>query len=190
MLQIENTLVSLDIIEKKFVCDLNACKGECCIDGDSGAPLEEEEVKILEEIYPLVEPYVTRKGREVAKKDGLTMVDEEGDTVTTLIDKKECMFTIFEKGIALCAIDKAYRDGKVKFQKPISCFLYPIRVKKYADFVAVNYDKWEICKPARILGEKTGVPVYKFLKEPLLRKFGKEWYEQLEYAAENMDKNK
>ncbi len=187
MLQIGDAIVSFDVIEKKFVCDITKCHGACCIEGDSGAPLEEEEKQILEDIYPAVKKYLTPKGIEEIERQGTSVIDFEGDLVTPIINNRECVYTIFENGIALCGIEKAYREGDIDYIKPISCQLYPIRIDKYPEFEAVNYNKWKICKAARELGHKTGTPVYVFLKEPLIRKYGEEWYKELEYAAEHID---
>ncbi|WP_372755779.1 DUF3109 family protein [Labilibaculum sp.] len=187
MLQIGKAIVSLDVIEKKFICDISKCCGACCIEGDSGAPLEEDEKKIIEDIYPDIKDYLTEKGIAEIEKQGTSMIDSDDDLVTPIINGKECVYTIFENGVAMCGIEKAFLDGKISFRKPISCQLYPIRIEKYAEFDAVNYNKWEICKPARELGFKNGTPVYVFLKEPLIRKYGKEWYEELQYAAEHID---
>lgn len=191
MIEIGKTLVSLDVVEKQFVCDLNACKGACCIHGDSGAPLEEGEEKILEEIYDDVEPYLTDKGKKAIKKYGKWLVDSDGDKVTPLVGgDKECAYTIFENDIAFCGIEKAYRDGKVKWAKPVSCHLYPIRITNGKRNILVNYEKWDICKPACACGEKLQVPVYKFVKNALIRKFGKDWYQQLELAADYIESKK
>jgi hypothetical protein len=191
MIEIGKTLVSLDVVEKQFVCDLNACKGACCIHGDSGAPLEDGEETILEEIYDDVEPYLTEKGKKAIKKYGKWLVDSDGDKVTPLVGgNKECAYTIFENDIAFCGIEKAYRDGKVKWAKPVSCHLYPIRITNGKRNVLVNYEKWDICKPACACGEKLQVPVYKFVKNALVRKFGKEWYRQLELAADYIESKK
>ncbi|WP_372642140.1 DUF3109 family protein [Ancylomarina sp.] len=187
MLQIGNAIVSLDVIEKKFICDFGKCKGACCIEGDSGAPLDEDEKAILEEIYPNIKEYLTEKGIEEIEKQGTSVIDADGDLVTPIINGKECVYTVFENGLALCGIEKAFIDGKITYRKPISCSLYPIRIEKYPEFDAVNYNKWSICGPARELGFKMGTPVYKFLKEPLIRKYGEEWYKELEYAAENLE---
>jgi len=186
MIAIDNTLVSEDLIDKKFVCDLNACKGECCIAGDSGAPLEEEEMGILEDIYEKVKPYMNEEGIREIEKQGLYLVDEDGDFVTPLVDgHKHCAFVIFdEKGIAKCSIEKAYNEKVIDFKKPVSCHLYPVRITNYKDFVAVNYHSWNICKPACSCGKKLDVKVYQFLKEPLIRRFGADWYEQLKAADE------
>ncbi|MFM2016458.1 MAG: hypothetical protein RL007_114 [Bacteroidota bacterium] len=191
MIEIGKTLVSLDVVEKQFVCDLNACKGACCIHGDSGAPLEDGEETILEEIYDDVEPYLTEKGKKAIKKYGKWLVDSDGDKVTPLVGgDKECAYTIFENDIAFCGIEKAYRDGKVKWAKPVSCHLYPIRITNGKRNVLVNYEKWDICKPACACGEKLQVPVYKFVKNALIRKFGKDWYQQLELAADYIESKK
>ena len=181
MIEIGKTLVSDDVVAKQFVCDLNACKGACCVHGDSGAPLEDEETEILEKIYDDIKPYLTKEGQEAIKKQGHWLIDSDGDKVTPLVDgNKECAYTIFENGMALCGIEKAWKDGKSKFRKPISCHLYPVRITKYKQFDAVNYDKWDICKPACACGEKLQVPVYRFVKDALIRKYGKEWYGELE----------
>lgn len=187
MLQIGKALVSLDVIEKKFICDISKCQGACCIEGDSGAPLEEEEKEIIEEIYPTIKEYFTQEGIKEIEKQGTSVIDMDGDLVTPIINGKECVYTIFENGVAMCGIEKAYHDGKISFRKPISCQLYPIRITQYEEFDAVNYNKWEICKAARVLGFKKGTPVYKFLKEPLIRKYGEQWYSELEYAGDHID---
>ncbi|MBK9477753.1 MAG: DUF3109 family protein [Bacteroidetes bacterium] len=185
MIAIDKTLVSDDLLERKFVCDLAACKGECCVAGDSGAPLEPEEEAILTSILPEVIPYMNKEGIKEIKKSGVALIDSDGDLVTPLVDGvKHCAFVIFEDSIAKCAIEKAYYDGKIKFKKPVSCHLYPVRITKYKEFDAVNYQEWDVCKPACSCGEKLDVPVYKFLKEPLVRKYGKAWYKQLELVAE------
>lgn len=185
MLKINQALVSVDILEKSFVCDLQKCKGECCVSGDSGAPLEEEETTELEEAWPVVKEYLQEEGRESIEQYGLYLRDADGDLVTPLIKGyRECAYTIFENGIATCAIEKAYLDGKIRFRKPVSCHLYPIRIQKLKNYDAVNYDRWDICAAACTLGDKLKVPVYKFLKEPLIRKYGEQWYHELEFAAD------
>ncbi len=181
MISIQNTLISEHLLEKKFVCDLNACKGECCVAGESGAPLEEEEIAILESVVEKVKPYMTNKGIKVIEKKGTWVKDSDGDFTTTLVAPgAECAFVFFdEKKIAKCAIESAYRDGKIKWQKPISCHLYPVRITKHKHYDAVNYHKWDICKPACECGAKLNVPVFQFLKEPLIKKYGKDWFEEL-----------
>ena len=188
MFQIENQIISLDVIEKHFFCDLKKCRGICCLEGDSGAPLEEKEIKILEKIFPKIKNYLTGESKKIIKKKGTWVIDEDGDKVTPLINKKECVYTIFENGIIKCAIEKAFLDGKTDFKKPISCYLYPLRITKYKDFDAVNYDKNDLCKSAVRLGNKKNIPLYAFLEKPLIRKYGEKWYEQLRYAGDNRDK--
>ena len=183
MIQVENKIISLDIFKKHFVCDLNACKGACCVEGDSGAPLLEEEKKILEDIYGKVKPYMRKKGIVEVENRGVAVYDDDGDLTTPLVNNKECAFASFENGIAKCTIEKAYIDGKIDFKKPISCHLYPVRVQEYSEFSAVNYHKWPICNDACSLGKKLKVPVYKFTKEALIRKFGLNWFLQLEKLA-------
>ncbi|MCE3279204.1 MAG: hypothetical protein K0S44_1395 [Bacteroidetes bacterium] len=185
MIAIDNTIVSEHLLEKKFVCDLNACKGECCVAGDSGAPLDFDEIAIMEDIWKDVKPYLPKDGVKAIEKQGVFVIDDDGDYTTPLVKGKHCAFTIFDKDIAKCGIEQAYLDGKVKWKKPISCHLYPVRITKYKDYDAVNYHKWEVCKPACECGAKLDVldvPVYKFLKGPLVRKYGEDWYKQLELA--------
>ena len=180
MILIDNTCISDDIEDQLFVCNLDKCKGACCVEGDSGAPLEEDELAILDEIYPLVEPYLSEEGKKVIAEEGTYTKDFEGDYVTPVIDGRECVYAIYDKkGILKCGIEEAYNDGKIGFKKPISCHLYPIRVTKYDQYHALNYDRWEICSPACSFGQELKVPVYKFLKEPLIRAYGSNWYGQL-----------
>ncbi len=187
MIAIGNTLVSDDIIENKFVCDLNKCKGECCVAGDMGAPLDIDELPILDEIYEKVKPYMSESGVKAIELQGRYLIEEgEEEYTTPLIEGKECAYTIFEKGIAKCAIEKAHLNGAIDFKKPISCHLYPIRINPYDGYDAVNYHTWQVCSPACALGKQLSTPVYEFLKEPLIRKYGKDWYEQLKYAADHL----
>jgi len=191
MLQIDDTIISLDLLDESFVCDLSTCKGNCCIEGDDGAPLEESEVKIIEELLPLIWDDLTEKSKEVILKQGVSYIDDEGEPVTSIVNGDECVFTYTdESGICKCAIEKAFREGKTDFYKPISCHLYPVRLQKYDEYIAVNYHRWSVCSCARQLGKKLGVPVYKFLKEPLTRRFGTAWYEQLEIADEELKNRK
>ncbi|TWP23883.1 DUF3109 family protein [Apibacter muscae] len=183
MIQIDDTLISLDLIQKEFVCNLNKCKGICCVEGDSGAPLDEDELSILDDVYDDVKPYLREEGRASIEKQGKYVVDLDGDYVTPLIDDNECAYVIYDdKGIAKCAIEKAYEDGKINYKKPISCHLYPVRLQKLKSYLAVNYDQWYICSDACTFGKELKVKVFQFLKEPLIRKFGKDWYLQLEDA--------
>jgi hypothetical protein len=185
MFQLGKTIVSEDIIEKDFVCNLSACKGACCINGDAGAPLEKEETTILEEIYPKIKPFLRKKSIEVIEKVGAWVTSESGELETPLIEGADCAYVIFDKNkTALCAIEEAYNQGEIGWKKPVSCHLYPIRVKDYSEFSAVNYDKWEICDDACTLGKELQVPVYKFVKQGLVRKFGQNWYDELEKVAE------
>ena len=179
MIQVEDKIISLDVFEKQFVCDLNACKGACCVEGDSGAPLTVEEEKKLNTIYEKVKPYMREEGISEIEKRGVSVLDSEGELTTLLVNNRECAFVVNENGISKCAIEKAYLDEKTDFKKPISCHLFPIRIKEYKDFDAVNYEEIKICKPACECGSKLDVPVYAFLKEPLIRKYGEAWYKEL-----------
>ena len=185
IIEIGDKLVSGEIFEKEFVCNLNACKGACCIEGNEGAPLQQGEIDLLEEHLEAIKPYMTEGGVKQVDTKGVFYMDRENEPVTSLVRGKECAFVFFdEKGITKCAVQQAYRDEKIPFNKPISCHLYPIRVKKYKSFTALNYDKWPICKDACALGEELGVPVYRFLEEPLKRVYGVAFYTELEKVAE------
>lgn len=189
MFQIGDAIVASDIIEENFLCDLSACMGECCVEGDAGAPLEEDEVKIIEDLLSEVWDDLSPAAQAVIKEHGVAYRDHDGDMVTSIVHGKDCVFTYYdEKGICKCAIEKAYREGRTNFYKPISCHLYPIRLQKYKDFTAVNYHRWSICKAAVLLGKKEGLKVYEFLKEPLIRRFGEEWYNELVLVAEEYKK--
>lgn len=189
MIIIENTAVSVDIVNKMFVCELNKCKGACCVEGDAGAPLELEELAILEDIFDEVLPYLSENGKKAIAEKGLYEVDQDGDFCTTTVGNRECVFAIYDKGILKCGIEQAYLDKKTDFKKPISCHLYPIRISKTDHYMILNYSKWNICAPACSNGAELGVPIYKFLKEPLIRKFGAEWYAILEqYIASKLYK--
>ena len=181
MILVGNAVLSDDIKENFFVCDLEACKGACCVEGDSGAPLEDDETKILEEIYPFVKDYITEEGRQVIAAQGTWVIDSDGDKVTpTLGANRECAYALYdERGILKCGIEQAYLDGKISWKKPISCHLYPIRVTKYDQYDALNYNRWHICDPACQLGKSLQVPLYVFLKEALVRKYGEAWYAEL-----------
>ena len=191
MLQIEDTIISMDVIESQFICDLNKCKGQCCVDGDAGAPLEKEENDQINEILPLIWDDLSPEAQALIEKQGISYKDYDGELVTSIIKGKECVFTYFDdNGVCKCAIDNAYRDGRISVQKPISCHLYPIRLQKYRDFTAVNYHRWSICEPAVKFGKSEGVKLYQFLKEPLIRKFGEKWYESLEEGVKAIEENK
>ena len=184
MLQVGSALVSLDVIERFFICNLDRCLGACCIEGDAGAPITDEERHKLKEVLPAVWEDLLPEAQTVIEQQGVAYVDEEGDLVTSIVNGKDCVFTCYDKnGMCQCAIEKAYRAGKVDFYKPISCHLYPIRLKEYPDFSAVNYHRWKICKAGEVLGRHEQVRVYEFLKEPLIRRFGEDWYHELCEAA-------
>jgi hypothetical protein len=188
MLRINDTIFSFDILEKKFRCDLPACLGNCCRYGDSGAPLSTNEAHILDEIWPLVKPYLRPEGVVAIEEKGRSITDFENEKVTPLIGNEECAYTIFKDNIIMCGIEKAWTDGKINFRKPLSCHLFPIRIKYYSDFKAVNYEELVICSPARNAGSMEGVYVYEFLKEPLIRALGEDLYEELCIAAVELRK--
>ncbi|MEM8999017.1 MAG: DUF3109 family protein [Bacteroidota bacterium] len=184
MFQIGTVLVSEEIIDNDFVCDLNVCKGACCVDGYSGAPLEDKETEILVELYEKVRPFLRKEGVEAIEKQGAFVKGEDGEWETPLVNNNECAYVIFSKdGMAKCGLEEAYNKGSTNWKKPISCHLYPIRVNEYSEFTAVNYHKWEICDSACALGKQLKTPIYVFVKEALKRKFGEEWYNELERIA-------
>jgi hypothetical protein len=188
MIQIQNTLVSLDLLEKRFVCDLQKCKGACCVGGDAGAPLSEEELPLVERIYDEVKPFMRIEGIRAIEKQGKYVIDEEGEPVTPLVKGAECAYVVFDnKGATKCAFELAYMAGRTNFKKPVSCHLYPVRVAKYNDFEAVNYHQWNICKPACECGKKLDVKIYQFVKEALVRRFGEKWLEELKIADELLE---
>ncbi|NOY95604.1 MAG: DUF3109 family protein [Chlorobi bacterium] len=189
MLEIGRTIISLDVIEEQFLCDLIKCKGACCVEGDSGAPLSKEEAVILEENYPEVAPLLPEANKKAIEEWGASYVDKDGDTVTTLVNNRECAFAYRDKkGILKCSIEKAFLDGKINFRKPLSCHLFPIRITEYKRFDAVNYEQLEICSHGRACGSSNKLPLFKFLKEPLICKYGEKWYEELEIAASFLNK--
>ncbi len=184
MFQLGKTIVSEEVIKKDFVCNLSACKGACCIDGDAGAPLDKDEVEILEAIYPKVKPFLREEGIKAIEEQGTYITTEEGELETPLINNADCAYVIFDENeVAMCGIEEAYNQGEVNWKKPVSCHLYPVRVSDYTEFSAVNYHRWQICDDACELGNELGVPVYKFVKEALIRKFGEDWYMELEKVA-------
>lgn len=189
MIQIDDKLISEDLFSEEFVCNLAKCKGICCVEGDAGAPLDEDETKILDEIYPKIKSYLRPEGIQAIEEQGTYTLDFEGDLVTPLVNNAECAYVIFdEKGYTKCAIEKAYEDGVIDWQKPISCHLYPIRITEYSNFSAINYHEWDICSDACTLGKELGVKVYQFLKKPLIRKYGEEFYQTLSEAVEEWEK--
>ena len=189
MIEIKDTVVTLDLFREQFCCDLGACKGACCIEGDAGAPVKLEEVAQLEEAAEIVWDELSPKAQEVIKAQGVVYTDQDGDIVTSIVDSKDCVFTCYDdKGCCYCAIDKAFREGRCKFQKPISCHLYPIRLSRMGSYTAVNYHRWDVCKAATLLGKKLNLPVYKFLKEPLIKAFGQEWWDECDVVAGELKK--
>jgi hypothetical protein len=189
MIKVGEVLVSDDIKDVEFVCHLEKCKGACCVEGDLGAPLEEAELPIMKEILDKVKPYLTPEGIASIEEQGTYILDEDGDYSTPTIGGKECAYAHYDQqGVLKCGIEQAYYDGKISFKKPISCHLYPIRITtNKKGFEAVNYHKWSICSAACSYGKSLQVPLYKFLKEPLIRKYGEDWYNQLVKAIEQHD---
>lgn len=189
MFQLGKTLISEQILDSDFACNLSECKGACCVDGDAGAPLEKAETKQLELIYPKIKPYLRPEGIEAIEQQGVFVTTDEGELETPLIDGADCAYVIFDENqTALCGIEEAYNQGDIDWKKPVSCHLYPVRVKDYSEFSAVNYHKWQICDDACTLGKELQLPIYKFVKEALIRKFGAEWYAALEQIAEERAK--
>lgn len=191
MFQIGDTIVGRDVVEESFICDLKACKGVCCVEGDAGAPVLESEVEVIKKVVPMVWDDLSPEAQAVIETNGPVYVDEDNDIVTSIVNGKDCVFTYYDAdGTCKCAIEKAYIEGKTDFYKPISCHLYPIRLQKYKNFIAVNYHRWQICKDAVCLGRKENVKIYEFLKTPLIRAFGEEWYNELCMVAEEYTKEK
>ena len=189
MIEIDDKLISFDVFEKHFCCDLPKCMGACCVHGQSGAPLNSNEITIIEKELPIIKPYMKPDGLKAVNKQGVAIMDIEGDMVTPLINNEECAFSFEENGITYCSIEKAWREGKTKFRKPISCHLYPIRAKVYSTFTALNYDQWPICEPAKELGENLKIPVFRFAKEAIIRAYGEEFYNDMEEAYTALQNN-
>ncbi len=184
MLKIKDTLVSEDLLDSDFMCNITQCKGACCVEGEAGAPLEENELQILEDNFESIAPYLNESGKSAIAKQGKFVKGIDGEWETPLVNGKECVYAVFSnEGIAQCGIENAYRDNKISWRKPISCHLYPIRVQEYSEFTAVNYHHWQICDTACALGAQLKIPVYQFVKEGLIRKFGEEWYNELDKVA-------
>lgn len=185
MLEIGDKLVSLDVAERYFCCDLSKCLGECCIEGDAGAPITKREYQKLKTLVTEVWDYLLPAAKKRIEESGVGYIDEEGDLVTQIVDGKNCVFTTYDKnGVCLCALEKAFCEGKTDFRKPVSCYLYPIRVKNYDSFTAINYHRWKICKCAEVLGRKEGIRLYQFMEQPFRYAFGDEWYDELKEACE------
>lgn len=186
MFELGKMVVSEEILEREFVCNLQACKGGCCVDGNAGAPLEEEEIRILEKIYPNVKPFLRPEGVDAIESQGAFVKGEDGEWETPLLNGAECAYVIYRDDIALCGIEAAHRAGAVSWKKPVSCHLYPVRIREYTQLTAVNYHRWQICDPACDLGAELKVPIYKFVREALIRKFGESWYAELEEVARTL----
>ena len=187
MLQIQDVIVSFDVLTKCFSCDLSCCKGACCIEGDAGAPVTPEEIAEIETLLPTIWDDLSIEARKVINRQGIAYSDPEGELVTSIVNGKDCVFTCYgEDGCCYCAIEKAYRAGLCKFKKPVSCHLYPIREKKLGTLTGLNYDRWDVCHAAVLRGEKDGIPLYKYLKEPLIRRFGQQWYDELDFTVEEL----
>lgn len=191
ILDIDGILVSSDILTEPFCCDLDACKGVCCVEGDAGAPVTLAEIESIEDSLDHVWGDLTAQAQAIIDKQGVAYTDTEGDLVTSIVDGKNCAFTCYEGDCCLCALERAHRAGKTHFIKPISCGLYPIREKTFANgTVALNYHRWNVCRDAIAKGKELNLPIYKFLAEPLTRRFGKQWYDTLCEVAENIDRLK
>lgn len=190
MIEIDDKIVSADLLRECFACDLTQCKGICCVEGNAGAPLEDDEVDTLEEEYPHYRPYMTPEGIEAVERQGFMVVDADGDYTTPLVDDAECAYAYRDGEVTLCAIEKAWAEGKTPFRKPVSCHLYPIRLVRFSNgTVGLNYHRWSVCAPARKCGSRLGIPVYKALREPIVRRFGEEFYAALEAAEQFLKKH-
>jgi len=188
MLLIDDIMVSDDLYLVKFLCPIEKCLGACCVEGDAGAPLEEEEISNMEDYVDEIMKYMITEGVDAIKQSGVFDYDVDGTFVTPLIRGGDCAFINFTKGIAWCSIEKAFEEGKIPFRKPISCHLYPVRLAKVGEHEAVNYHQWQICKPALDEGTKEGIPLYAFLKDALIRRYGEAWYQKLVNEVENLER--
>ncbi len=181
IIQIGDVLLSSDILTEKFCCDLDACKGICCVEGDAGAPVTLDEIGGIEDALDTVWPDMSARAQAVVDRQGVAYTDRDGDLVTSIVDGRDCVFTCYDaNGCCLCALERAYRAGRTRFCKPISCALYPIREKRFnGGLVGLNYNRWDVCRDAVKKGRKENLPVYKFLRGPLIRRFGEDWYKEL-----------
>lgn len=190
MIEIDGKIVSIDLLTEYFSCDISKCKGICCVEGNSGAPLEPYEVRLLKEGYNAYKPYLKPEGINAIEQQGFVVVDEDGDLTTPLINNAECAYSFEENGMTFCSIERAWREGKLNFQKPISCHLYPIRVTKFSNGTyGLNYHRWNVCSSAVVCGKREQIPVYKSLKSPIERHFGLEFYNALEEAEKFIKNN-
>lgn len=192
IIQVDNVLLSIDCFREEFACDLSICKGQCCIEGDAGAPVSLDEIMSIEDILPQIEKDLSPDAIAVIRDQGVAYIDPEGELVTSIVHGKDCVFTYYdENGVCLCAIERAQREGRIHTSKPLSCWLYPIRIKKFKNgSYGVNYHRWNICTCGITKGKNLKLPVYRFLKEPLIAQFGQEWYEKLEQTAQALKKQK
>lgn len=191
MVQVGDVIVSFDVLKERFCCDLEACQGQCCVEGDAGAPLSAEEQAEIEALLPEIIDDLTPEARQVIAEQGVAYRDRTGDLVTSIVNGRDCVFCCtLPDGCVGCAIERAFREGRVGFMKPVSCHLYPIRVGDYGVYKALNYNRWDVCKAAVLKGEQLDLPVYKFLREPLIRRFGEEWYAELELVANELKQQK
>lgn len=191
MIQIRDTILSDDIFEEHFICNLTKCKGACCVEGDSGAPLERKEFEQIQSILPEIWDDLSPAAKALIEEQGIAYTDYDGELVTSIINGRECVFTYFDAdGTCKCSIERAWREGRIRVQKPVSCHLYPIRLQKLGEYIALNYNRWSICKPAVKLGRSEGVKIYEFLREPLIRRFGEEWYNEVCEAAKLLEEEK
>ena len=180
ILEIDNVLVSSDILTEHFCCDLDKCRGICCVEGDAGAPVTMDEIAGIEDALDTVWPDLSASAQAVIDRQGVAYTDRDGDLVTSIVGGKDCVFTCYEDGCCLCALERAFRSGKTRFVKPISCALYPIREKALpGGLTALNYNRWDVCRDAVRKGRELQLPVYRFLEGPLTRRFGREWYDEL-----------
>jgi len=191
LVEIKDKIVSTEVFSEAFVCDLSKCHGACCIEGDGGAPLKEKEVSLIEENLNKIKPFMNKKGSDTIAHNGFFYLDENDEPATQLVNKKECAFVYFDKDSknAMCSIETAYKAGEIPFNKPISCHLYPIRTKDFNEFTAINYERWDICSAACSLGSSLKIPVFKFLKEPLIRAYGQGFYQEMEKISEELNKS-
>ncbi len=189
MVEIDDTIVSEEILTKHFACDISQCKGICCVEGNAGAPLEIEEVELLERYFDLYREFMPAAGVEAVEEQGFMVVDSDGDYTTPLVNDAECAYAYTENGVTLCAVEKGWLDGRYDFRKPISCHLYPIREVRFkSGGVGLNYHRWSVCHSACKNGEKRGIYIYQSLKEPIIRRFGEEFYEAMDQAAKMLNK--
>jgi len=190
MIQIGDKIISRQLFEHHFICHLDKCEGNCCVFGDSGAPLERDEAEQLSAGLDKILPYMRAEGKRAVREQGAWVIDNDGDKVTPLVGREECAYVVFDDKTARCSIEQAYDEGAISFRKPVSCHLYPIRVTKLKQGIALNYHQWSICEPARILGKKEGVPVFRFLKDPITRVYGEEFYQELEIVYKELIEKK